>query len=234
MSPTARDSCRVVRSLGEIRLSRLLAALWLAVAGCGAAGGGAHHTAVRPSAVAQARSAVPVMVPATPTVRPLELNGAPPAPPSYAGPGAPAPVRLRIPSIHVDATVTRLGLNSDGTIQVPSDPGQAGWYASGPAPGEEGPAVILGHVDWYTGPAVFYRLSSLRAGSQVEVTRDDGSMLTFSVQRVATFPVDDFPTDQVYGATTDSELRLITCGGAFSVTQRRYLSNVVVFAALQQ
>jgi sortase (surface protein transpeptidase) len=173
------------------------------------------------------------MVQATPVIRAPELAGAPPAPPIQSGPDAPAPVHLRIPSINVDAGVGRLGLQSDGTIEVPSDPNQTGWYQNGPSPGAQGPAVIVGHVDWYTGPAVFYRLSSLRAGGDVVVSLADGTSLTFSVQRVATFPVDAFPTDQVYGATTDSELRLITCGGAFSLSQRKYLSNVVVFAVLK-
>jgi hypothetical protein len=202
-------------------------------AACGAGDGGARHAAVHPSPVARAAAAVPVMVPATPQIRSPELAGAPPAPPLAEGPGAPAPVRLRIPAIGVDAPVGRLGLNADGTIQVPSDPGQAGWYRNGPAPGEQGPAVIIGHVDWYTGPAVFYRLSSLRGGSDLVVSLEDGTSVTFSVQRVATFPVSAFPTDQVYGATPDAELRLITCGGAFSLSEGRYLSNVVVFATLK-
>jgi hypothetical protein len=207
-------------------------ALWLAVAGCGAAGGGAHPAAVHPSPVGRSAASGAVMVPATPIVR--ALDGAPPAPSVLGGgSGAPAPVGLRIPSIGVDAAVGPLGLNADGTIQVPSDPDRTGWYENGPSPGEQGPAVIIGHVDWYTGPAVFYRLSAVRPGVDVVVVRAGGPPVTFSVTRVATFPVDAFPTDQVYGATPDAELRLITCGGAFSLSQRRYLSNVVVFAALK-
>lgn len=172
------------------------------------------------------------MVPTTPIPRALDLTGAPPAP-GISGDGtAPAPNHLTIPSLGVDTAVVRLGLNPDNTIQVPSDPSQAGWYTNGPAPGEQGPAVILGHLDSVTGPAVFYHLSSLRAGAQIVVDRDDGSAATFVVERVASFPVASFPTDQVYGATTDPELRLITCGGQYSLLQRRYLENVVVFAVL--
>lgn len=172
------------------------------------------------------------MVQTTPVVRSLDVTGAPPAPATLSGSDAPAPVRLRIPGISVDTALERLGLNADGTIEVPTNPGEAGWYRNGPSPGEQGPAVILGHLDSATGPAVFSRLSSLRAGSQVVVAREDGSSATFRVERVATFPVDRFPSDQVYGATADPELRLITCGGQFSLAQRRYLSNVVVFAVL--
>ncbi len=172
------------------------------------------------------------MAQANPIERSLDLTGAPPAPETSVGGTGPAPTRLRIPDLKVETGVVRLGLNPDNTIEVPSDPSQAGWYAKGPAPGQQGPAVILGHLDSLTGPAIFYHLSTLRPGSQVVVTREDGSTATFAVQRVATFPVDGFPTAQVYGATTDPELRLITCGGQYSLTQRRYPQNVVAFAVL--
>jgi sortase (surface protein transpeptidase) len=124
-----------------------------------------------------------------------------------------------------------LGLAGDGTVQVPRDSRDAGWYDLGPTPGDVGPAVVLGHLDWYNGPAVFARLATLRAGDQVFVDRADGSQARFLVDRLATFSVDSFPTEQVYGATPDPTLRLITCGGTFSRSQNRYLSNVVVFAS---
>lgn len=211
-------------------LAGIVAALWLAAAGCGAAGGGRHAAAVQPSA----GPTPSIMAPATPITRSLDLTGAPPAPQPYVGRAAPAPTRLSIPALKVDTTVVRLGLNPDKTIEVPSDPGQVGWYARGPAPGQQGPAVLLGHLDSATGPAVFYQLSTLSAGSEVVVSREDGSVARFAVQRVASFPVDSFPTDQVYGVTTDPELRLITCGGQYSLIQRRYLTNVVAFAVLKQ
>jgi sortase (surface protein transpeptidase) len=132
----------------------------------------------------------------------------------------------------VDTALGRLDLNSDGTIQVPADFNQAGWYARGPAPGETGPAVVLGHLDSYTGPAIFARLGSLRPGAEVVVLREDGSQLRFLVDRVASFSSDSFPTDQVYGATPGPALRLITCGGSFNVARARYSQNVVAFATL--
>jgi len=207
-----------------------VAALWLAVAGCSAAGT-SHAPAGRPVAVRPSPTPS-VMIQTTPIMRSLDLTGAPPAPEVSGDGTAPAPTRLTIPAIRVDTAVVRLGLNPDNTIEVPSDPGQAGWYRNGPAPGEQGPAVILGHLDSATGPAVFSHLSTLRPGGQVRVSREDGSTATFVVQRVASFPVDAFPTAEVYGATTDPELRLITCGGQYSLVQRRYLQNVVVFAIL--
>jgi sortase (surface protein transpeptidase) len=155
-----------------------------------------------------------------------------PAPAGVTAPRAAPPVRIRIPAIGVDSSLQQLEARSDGTIEVPSDPGRAGWYNRGPVPGEVGPAIILGHLDSHSGPAIFYRLASLHAGDAVLIGRQEGSDLSFRVQRVATFPVDGFPTDQVYGPTPDPQLRLITCGGTFSLSRRQYLENVVAFAGL--
>jgi Sortase domain len=210
-----------------------LLSLVLLLAACGqqptAGQAAAAHAAAAPS------SAPPNMAVGEPTVRPLGPGtGAPPAPTvPFQSQGAP-PIRLKIPSIGVDAAVGRLGLNQDGTIEVPADFNQAGWYDKGPAPGETGPAVVLGHLDSLTGPAVFARLGSLRQGSEVLVIRQDGSQLRFAVERVASFSSDAFPTDQVYGATPGPALRLITCGGNFNVGRGRYSANVVAFATLTQ
>jgi sortase family protein len=186
------------------------------------------QAAARPAPPAPTPAGGTAMAVTEPTVRPLEIG--PPGPRSaYASQQSP-PVRLRIPSIEVNSSLSRIGLNGDGTIEVPHDFNQPGWYEKGPAPGDQGPAVILGHLDSYTGPAVFARLSQLQNGSEVRIERADGSQLRFVVDRVATFPSDTFPTDEVYGATTQSALRLITCGGKFNVGRGRYSANVVAFA----
>lgn len=140
------------------------------------------------------------------------------------------PVRVRIASIGVDAAVGPLGLDAAGALQVPTDFAAAGWYEPGPEPGERGPAVVAGHVDDYTGPAVFYRLTALRAGDEVIIDTADQISVTFRVRSVETYPKDQFPTARVYGPTDDAQLRLITCGGGFDGTARRYLDNVVVYA----
>lgn len=140
------------------------------------------------------------------------------------------PVRVSVPRIDVDSTLARLGLAADGALETPADYGQAGWYAGGPAPGDVGPAVLVGHVDSTTGPAVFWRLRELVAGDEVLVHRADGSTARFAVTRVERHPKDAFPTDAVYGPTPDAQLRLVTCGGQFDRSQRSYRDNVVVFA----
>jgi hypothetical protein len=143
-----------------------------------------------------------------------------------------APVALRIPAIGVAVPVSALGLNPDGTVQVPTDFQEPGWFRLGPSPGQMGSAVILGHVDSYRGPAVFFRLRSLRAGDRVEVSLADGAVAHFVVTTVAMYPKEQFPARQVYGSHGYSALQLVTCGGKFDTRTRSYLSNVVVYTSL--
>jgi len=145
----------------------------------------------------------------------------------------PVPVRIEVPSIGVASTLQRLGRAPDRTVQVPSRWEVAGWYAGGTRPGDPGSAVILGHVDSKSGPAVFYRLSELRRGDTVTIRRADGSSVRFVVQRIQQYPKDRFPTDEVYYPTLTPALRLVTCGGQFDYATGHYRSNVIVFATIQ-
>jgi sortase (surface protein transpeptidase) len=142
-----------------------------------------------------------------------------------------APVRLEIRAIGVNAPVARLGLNRDRTLQVPTDFDEAGWWTGGPRPGERGPAIIAGHVDSYTGPAVFFRIRELHPGDTIVVARRDRTGARFVVLRSEEYPKSRFPTERVYGGTTRPELRLITCSGEFDRASGHYLDNTVVYAA---
>jgi hypothetical protein len=141
-----------------------------------------------------------------------------------------APVRVKIPSIGVDAPLIRLGLDAKGALEVPKRFDEAGWWTGGSRPGERGPAVIAGHVDSKTGKAVFYELGRLRRGDVVTVRRRDGSNVRFTVQGSARYAKDHFPTARVYGATRRPTLRLITCSGVFDRSSGHYLDNTVVYA----
>jgi LPXTG-site transpeptidase (sortase) family protein len=163
-----------------------------------------------------------LVAPATPD---LDLSASPTAAPSIVG----VPTRVDIPSIGVHASIVPLGLGPDGVIQVPDNFVQAGWYSGGPRPGDSGPAVILGHVDSFRGPAVFFELKDLQAGASITVTSSTGTQ-TFIVDSVEKYPKTEFPTEEVYGPVSDRALRLVTCGGKFDETHHSYLSNVIVFA----
>ena len=164
--------------------------------------------------------------------------GTAPAPSASASaPGAPpmaksTPVRVQIPAIGVDSALTDLGVRADGTMEVPAEGFPAGWYTGAPTPGEFGPAVIAGHVDWRGQPGVFFRLRELRPDDEVTVARKDGSTAVFRVTRVEQFPKDKFPTAVVYGDIDHAGLRLITCGGALDRQAHSYDDNVVAFAQL--
>jgi Sortase domain len=159
-------------------------------------------------------------------VAPIQSRSAPPVV------ARSVPVALRIPTIGVDVSLSTLGVNTDGTVQVPTDYQQPGWFRLGPTPGQVGSAVILGHVDNHQGPAVFFQIRSLVPGDQVNVTLADGVTAQFAVTSVAMYSKPDFPAQQVYGSHGFSALQLVTCGGAFDTQTGSYLSNIVVYTSL--
>lgn len=163
------------------------------------------------------------------------------APPAYA-PASPGevgplvrsdPTHLRITRVGIDTDLMELGLNADRTLEVPPDTADApaGWYRNLASPGENGPAVIVGHLDSPEDKGVFFNLGAVREGDTIEVRRRDGSRVTFTVDMVAAFSRGAFPTAGVYGATEHPALRLVTCGGKFS-PGAGYEDSVIVFASL--
>ncbi|GAA3005344.1 class F sortase [Streptomyces fulvorobeus] len=143
------------------------------------------------------------------------------------------PLKVTIPAIFIEAPVTGLGLDAKGRLKAPplSKPKLTGWYERGPSPGEDGTALLVGHRDTRTGPAIFLNLNALRRGDKVNVVRADRRTAVFTVDAVKTYTKDKFPDDKVYGETGRPELRLLTCGGRFDA-KAGYSANVVVFAHL--
>ncbi len=145
------------------------------------------------------------------------------------------PVQLSIPAIGVTSTVQKLGLASDGSVQVPplGRDSHAGWYKYSPTPGQLGPSILLGHVDSAKyGPGVFYRLGDLRQRDRVTVTLADRTVAVFEIERVVQYPKARFPTLKVYGNIDHAGLRLITCGGKFDPSVQSYEDNIVAYASL--
>jgi Sortase domain len=145
------------------------------------------------------------------------------------------PVSVAIPAIGVQSALLHLGLNPDGTIQVPNlstSADEAAWYKYSVTPGQIGTAVIEGHVDSEVGPAVFFRLGALHPGDHIDVTLADGMTAVFRVTGVREYTKADFPTKMIYGPTNYAALRVVTCGGTFDYATGHYLSSVVVFASL--
>jgi sortase (surface protein transpeptidase) len=176
-------------------------------------------------------------LPAAALVIPPNVGTAVPTPsavPTAAPMAASAPVRIEIPVLGVSAPVMRLGLNSDGTVQVPplDNHNLAGWYDGSVTPGQRGSSVILGHVDSSTGISVFFYIKNLRPGNQIKMVRADGSTATFAVDGVQKVEKSTFPTHTVYGNVSYPSLRLVTCGGPFDSATGQYLDNIVVYSHL--
>ncbi|MEU1091235.1 class F sortase [Streptomyces sp. NPDC005576] len=142
-------------------------------------------------------------------------------------------VKVAIPAIYIEAPLVGLKLDAKGRLGAPpiNRPKVAGWYQDGPSPGEAGTALIVGHRDTETGPAIFLNLNALRRGDAVKVVRADRRTAVFTVDTVKTYRKSEFPDDKVYGTTNRPELRLLTCGGRFD-KKTGYSANVVVFAHL--
>ncbi|MGW7546703.1 class F sortase [Streptomyces sp. NPDC054770] len=172
----------------------------------------------------------------TGTSRAGSMDAAPSADPLRSGEALSrsAPTRLLIPKIAVDAPFTVLTMGSTGQLDPPpaDNTNLVGWYSRGAAPGEAGTAIIAGHVDTMTGPAVFVRLDELERGDRFTVSRADGTDANFVVDDADTFAKDDFPSDRVYADTRRPEVRLITCAGDYDHDVKDYTENLVVFGHL--
>lgn len=209
---------------GRPSLGRVAAAALAVATVVGATAAIARGASSSPSA----RPPAPVVVPiASPLGQSPAGGGSPSADPQAA---SVAPVSIEIPTINLHATLQTLGLDPAGELEPPTNLTQAGWYTGSPVPGQAGPSIIAGHVDSYQGPAVFFNLKSLNPGDRITVGLSSGQSVTFRVMLVQRYPKDQFPTQDVYGARPDPELRLITCGGGFA--NGHYLDNIVVYAAL--
>ncbi len=153
----------------------------------------------------------------------------PAAQPATAGLPRSAPTAIAIPSIGVRSGLEHLGENPDHSIEVPHSFQSAGWFADSVTPGQNGPMVILGHVDSHSGPGIFFRLGDLRPGDLVVVPRADGRQVSYRITGVREYAKDDFPTLTVYANTPVPTIRLITCGGQFDQATGHYKSNVIAY-----
>jgi len=151
--------------------------------------------------------------------------------PEPARVAAVTPERIDIPSLKLRAPLMKLGLTDEGDVELPpfEKPQVAGWFQGSVVPGEKGASVIIGHVDTKEAPAVFYRLREVRKGAEVRITRSDGKVARYRVEKIEQVPKDRFPAERVY---TEDGLRLVTCGGAFDWSRHQYRDNIIVYASL--
>jgi LPXTG-site transpeptidase (sortase) family protein len=224
-SPAPRRGIAPARR-GAVVMSALLVAL--AVGGCSATAapsasqpGPDGYATSTPSAAES--STVPTAPAAEPKPQAATLTDARPA--------GVAPASLTVPTMELTEPLIPLGIQSDGTMEVPEDYGDVGWFTGGGLPGGVGPTVIAGHVDSRSGPAVFFRLGEMVVGDRFSVAGVDGTNFDYEVYKVEDHAKAEFPTVDVFGATMTDEVRLITCGGVYDDLIGRYTDNLVVFAS---
>ncbi|WP_142028812.1 sortase domain-containing protein [Arthrobacter sp. SLBN-112] len=216
--------------------------LALSLAGCAAGPATAPGAGTAPSASVSSAATSPAASMAAAVPSPTIAAAAPAAAQAPVTPSLPAalaasaPVTLHIPSIGVRTDLLQLGLEDNGSLQVPQDTGNgapAGWYSGSPTPGERGPSVMLGHVNALGGhKGVFADLRKLAPGAEISVSRTDGSIAVFTVDHGALYPKNEFPTLEVYGNTAGAELRLITCDG-YDPATGLFDDNYVIYAKLK-
>ena len=134
------------------------------------------------------------------------------------------PSRMAIPSAGVDAAVEQIDF-----LDVPRDPRDVGWFRTGSAPGEPGTASFDGHLDWTTGPAVFWHLADVKPGDEIVISADDGRKQEWKVDLVESVPYTSTPPDWLYATQGPPRVSLITCSGSWvgSVYADRLLVRAV-------
>jgi len=142
------------------------------------------------------------------------------------------PIRIQIPHIQVDADVEKVGILENGQMGIPLEEMNIGWFEPGYKPGQNGSAVMAGHVDNKSGPSVFFYLKLLEVGDKVFITGEDGTTLTFIVKDLATYKTEESPIDYIFSKSDVPRLNLITCTGTFNKKNRSHEERLVVFTEL--
>jgi hypothetical protein len=141
----------------------------------------------------------------------------------------PLPRSLTIDELELWGPVRPVGLEDDGEMEIPGET-EIGWYDLGAAPGEAGATVLAAHVTWNQTIGPFFKLGDLDPGAEVRVRLDDGSTRIYEVVERAMYPKDGLPNWRIFRRTGPESLVLITCGGSFNPSIRRYRDNIVVYA----
>lgn len=196
---------------------------------------GTLATSVLIPATLVAASSPPAPAARAATVHHSEISGtlSAAAAPTSTPAAAPAvrdatPVALSIPSIGLADPIQKMGVLANGQLAVPSGSTlNVGWYAAGTVPGQVGSAVLDAHVF-----AAFKNLHNVRVGESIYVTDQDGTVLRFVVQTVATFKLGDLSANYLYKRADARRLTLITCAGQLTPDHSTYTERLVVSAVL--
>ncbi|WP_337134541.1 class F sortase [Priestia megaterium] len=143
------------------------------------------------------------------------------------------PAKVSIPAIHVETSIEQVGLLDSGEMAAPSTENGVAWFEPGAKPGVKGNAVLAGHVDSKTGPAVFYNLKNLKKDDEITIRDAQGTTLTFVVKRTKSYPRDKAPLNEIFGYSNKRNLNLITCTGTFDRAKGTHQERLVVYTELK-
>ncbi|MCX6733810.1 MAG: ice-binding family protein [Candidatus Peregrinibacteria bacterium] len=143
------------------------------------------------------------------------------------------PMRIKIPSIGVNAPIQHVGIGKDGAMVPPTGPTNTAWFNLGPPPGVIGSSVIAGHFGhWLSGSgSVFDNLKKLKKGDKVLVTDDAGKTTTFIVRESKIYDPETYTPDTNIFLSHDGKahLNLITCDGTWNTVTKSFPNRRVVF-----
>lgn len=179
--------------------------------------GGRPEPSVTPHARAKSKTVAPAQP--IPTVAPTAVSA--------------TPTEIAIPAIGVKAAVEDVGLDSSGSMGVPTNINDTAWYEDGAAPGQAGDAVIDGHLDWYTGPAVFWNLAKVAPGEAITVTMSNDTQIAFTVRSEQSYPYATEPPG-LFSTSGPPTLSLITCAGQWDAGKQIYSNRLVLTASPDQ
>ena len=165
---------------------------------------------------------------------PTTTTAAEPAPETTTSAPTPArapripPTGIEIDSLGLEGHVRPVGLEADGAMEVPPVT-EVGWYEYGATPGAPGATVLVAHVWWGDRPGPFHKLGAVEPGATIAVEIADGESRSYQIVERTMYDKDSLPAD-LWRKTGPETLVLITCGGDFDTSSRRYEQNIVVYA----
>ncbi|MFI6482170.1 class F sortase [Nonomuraea sp. NPDC050663] len=141
------------------------------------------------------------------------------------------PVRVMVPRLKIDAPVTGIGSGEKGRLEAPplGETNLVGWDRQSPVPGNPGAAVLVGHLDTKTGPAVFARLREVKPGDTLAVVRSDDQVVVYRATATQEVGKADFPVRKVFTSSGAPAIRLVTCGGRYDHDRGSYDDNLIVY-----
>ena len=162
-----------------------------------------------------------------PRLKAISKQSVPPQPPAPDNSD-----RLTIQNIGVDAKISTVGLTKEGNMEAPGNIYDVGLYKYGAKLGQNGTAVLAGHLDGAIGEkGVFYSLDKLKAGDIIKINRNNAAPLTYKVTKSKVYKSTDKPTE-VFKSASGANLNLITCTGSWDKNKSQYDERLVVFTTL--